>query len=131
MLCSNDGHKCTKRHFFIHFWQQSTFTNQFCTTVSATHQNVVWFNDKVFSDLAQYDDIEFYNWTKEPATGEGFANGMGTELIGSRDFEDAEIIVSGGRGLGKAENFSYVRDLAAVLGGAVGASHRPAGLFGE
>lgn len=25
--------------------------------------------------------------------------------------EDAEIIVSGGRGLGKAENFSYIRDL--------------------
>lgn len=36
--------------------------------------------------------------------------------------EDAEIIVSGGRGLGKAENFSYIRDLADALGGAVGAS---------
>lgn len=36
--------------------------------------------------------------------------------------EDAEIIVSGGRGLGKPENFSYVRDLADALGAAVGAS---------
>lgn len=36
--------------------------------------------------------------------------------------EDAEIIVSGGRGLGKAENFSYIEDLANALGGAVGAS---------
>ncbi|MBQ1352289.1 MAG: electron transfer flavoprotein subunit alpha/FixB family protein [Oscillospiraceae bacterium] len=36
--------------------------------------------------------------------------------------EDADIIVSGGRGLGKAENFSYIRDLADVLGAAVGAS---------
>ena len=36
--------------------------------------------------------------------------------------EDAEIIVSGGRGLGKAENFSYIRDLVDALGGAVGAS---------
>lgn len=36
--------------------------------------------------------------------------------------DDAMVIVSGGRGLGGPENFSYVRDLAAVLGAAVGAS---------
>ena len=35
---------------------------------------------------------------------------------------DAEIIVSGGRGIGKPENFSYIRDPADVLGGAVGSS---------
>lgn len=38
------------------------------------------------------------------------------------NLEEAEIIVSGGRGLGKDENFSYIRDLASVLGGAVGSS---------
>jgi electron transfer flavoprotein alpha subunit len=36
--------------------------------------------------------------------------------------EDAEIIVAGGRGLGAAENFALVEDLAAALGGMVGAS---------
>jgi len=35
---------------------------------------------------------------------------------------EADIIVSGGRGLGKAENFSYIEDLAKALGGAVGSS---------
>ena len=35
---------------------------------------------------------------------------------------DAEIIVSGGRGMGNAENFKVVRELAEVLGAAVGAS---------
>lgn len=38
------------------------------------------------------------------------------------DLEGAEIIVSGGRGLGKAENFSYVRELAEALGATVGSS---------
>ena len=35
---------------------------------------------------------------------------------------DAEIIVSGGRGLGSGENFRVIRELAAALGAAVGAS---------
>jgi electron transfer flavoprotein alpha subunit len=38
------------------------------------------------------------------------------------DLETAEIIVTGGRGLGKAENFSIIRELAGVLGATVGAS---------
>ncbi|MBV9713572.1 MAG: electron transfer flavoprotein subunit alpha/FixB family protein [Ktedonobacteraceae bacterium] len=36
--------------------------------------------------------------------------------------EDAAVIVSGGRGLGKAENFRLVEDLAKVLDGAPGAT---------
>jgi electron transfer flavoprotein alpha subunit len=35
---------------------------------------------------------------------------------------EAEIIVSGGRGLGEAKNFTLIKELAKALGGAVGAS---------
>jgi len=36
--------------------------------------------------------------------------------------EEADIIVSGGRGMGKPENFALLKELANLLGGAVGAS---------
>jgi electron transfer flavoprotein alpha subunit len=41
---------------------------------------------------------------------------------------DAEIIVSGGRGIGSAEGFEQLAQLAEVLGGAVGASRPPCDL---
>lgn len=40
----------------------------------------------------------------------------------SCNLEEAEFIVAGGRGMGKPENFTLIEELAAVLGGAVGAS---------
>ncbi len=42
--------------------------------------------------------------------------------VGEVSLTDAAIIVSGGRGLGGPEGFEPIRQLAAVLGGAVGAS---------
>ena len=41
---------------------------------------------------------------------------------GAVKLEDAEIIVSGGRGLGKPESFDLLKELADLLGGVVGAS---------
>ena len=38
------------------------------------------------------------------------------------NLEEAEYIVSGGRGLGKPENFALIKDLADALGGVVGSS---------
>ena len=44
------------------------------------------------------------------------------EMSGRVSLQEADIIVSGGRGMGGPEGFSVVRELADVLGGAVGAS---------
>jgi electron transfer flavoprotein alpha subunit len=41
---------------------------------------------------------------------------------GEMTIAEADIIVTGGRGLKEAENFSLIRDLAHAIGGAVGAS---------
>ncbi|MFH1594245.1 MAG: electron transfer flavoprotein subunit alpha [Candidatus Omnitrophota bacterium] len=44
------------------------------------------------------------------------------EMEETVNLAEADIIVSGGRGLGGSENFGIIRQLALVLGGAVGAS---------
>ena len=48
--------------------------------------------------------------------------GMIREEADVKNLQEVDIIVSGGRGLGEPENFSLIRKLADLLGGAVGAS---------
>ncbi|MBN1190679.1 MAG: electron transfer flavoprotein subunit alpha/FixB family protein [Dehalococcoidales bacterium] len=47
------------------------------------------------------------------------------EAGGGVKLEDAQIIVTGGRGIGNAEGFKQLEELAAILKGAVGASRPP------
>ncbi|HEY3054730.1 MAG TPA: electron transfer flavoprotein subunit alpha/FixB family protein, partial [Thermoanaerobaculia bacterium] len=69
------------------------------------------------SGPAQVIDVAF-----QP--GESKAKVIETKVpeAGELSIAEADIIVSGGRGLKEAANFSYVRDLAHAIGGAVGAS---------
>jgi len=47
------------------------------------------------------------------------------DLTETVKIEEADVIVSGGRGLGKAENFKLLEELAAVMGAALGSSRPP------
>lgn len=61
---------------------------------------------------------------KFPLAGEGRTRVMGyrREESGFVNLEEAELIISGGRGLKKGENFALLRDIAERLGAVLGAS---------
>src|SRR2546423_7307604 len=62
-------------------------------------------------------DIELSDWsTKAEMIQRGEQRGADVNI------EDADILVAGGRGLGKAEGFQLCEDLAGALGGAVAAT---------
>ena len=48
-----------------------------------------------------------------------------TEKVEGIKLEDAEVVVSGGRGIGSAEGFEQLAELAKILKGAVGATRPP------
>jgi electron transfer flavoprotein alpha subunit len=67
---------------------------------------------KIINLKSDLSDIDIYTTIKE----------IIKEAKGSVNLEEAEIIVSGGRGVGSPENFELIEELASVLGGEVGAS---------
>lgn len=65
------------------------------------------------------------DFKKEAVTAKAKLLDFVADLSEKVKLEDADIIVSGGRGLGKPENFHLIRELAAALGAAVGSSRPP------
>jgi electron transfer flavoprotein alpha subunit len=62
---------------------------------------------------------------KEPVTSRTKLLDFIQDITETVKLEDADIIVSGGRGLGKAENFQLLQELATVLGAGLGSSRPP------
>jgi len=65
------------------------------------------------------------NFDKESVTSRTKLLGFVEDLSERVNLDEAEIIVSGGRGLGKPENFQIVAELADALGAALGSSRPP------
>jgi electron transfer flavoprotein alpha subunit len=77
------------------------------------------------ADSSHKGQIIKVDFKKEAVTSRTRLLSFVEELTERVKIEDADIIVSGGRGLGKGENFALVEELAKTLGAAVGSSRPP------
>jgi electron transfer flavoprotein alpha subunit len=97
--------------------------NAIATVQSTDKKKVITVRGTAFPQAA----TEGGNATIEPvsaAGNPGISAFMGQEISksGRPELTSAKIIVSGGRGMGSAENFKYIEEVADKLGAAVGAS---------
>ena len=76
-------------------------------------------------DISREATIIRVDFDKERVTARTKLVDFVKDLTEKVKLEDADIIVSGGRGLGKPENFDIIRELADALGAAVGSSRPP------
>ena len=76
-------------------------------------------------DLTRKSQLIKVDFNKEAVTSKTKLLNFVADLTERVKLEDADIIVAGGRGLGKPENFQLIRDLASALGAAVGSSRPP------
>ena len=73
-------------------------------------------------DSSRKGQIIKVNFKRESVTARTKLINLIDDITETVKLEDADIIVSGGRGLGKAENFQLLAELAEVLGAALGSS---------
>ncbi len=76
-------------------------------------------------DATRKGQVIMVDFNKESVTSRTKVLDFVEDLAEKVNIEDADTIVSGGRGLGKPENFQLIEELAAALGAAVGSSRPP------
>ncbi len=80
---------------------------------------------KLTPDTSRKGQIIKIDFAKESITSRTKLLSFVEDLTERIKLDEADIIVSGGRGLGKPENFKVIEELAAALGAAVGSSRPP------
>ncbi len=77
------------------------------------------------ADQSRQGEIVRVDPEKQPVTSRTRLLNVINDLDQKVKLEEADIVVCGGRGLGKAENFNVIAELAKVLGAALGSSRPP------
>lgn len=77
------------------------------------------------ADQSRQGQIVRVDLQKQPVTSRTKLLSVINDLDQKVKLEEADIVVCGGRGLGKAENFRLIAELAEVLGAALGSSRPP------
>ncbi|HLF67975.1 MAG TPA: electron transfer flavoprotein subunit alpha/FixB family protein [Gaiellaceae bacterium] len=104
-------------------WTRPVFGGKALATVSALAEPVVATLRRGAFDPAEATGGSAVVETRTVPAGDGAVEFLGSEAAADgASLEDATVIVSGGAGLGSAEAFSELEELAGLLGGAVGAS---------
>ena len=104
-------------------WTRPVFGGKALATVMATVEPVVATLRRGAFDPAEETGGSVSIEAREVPAGDGAVELLDSEApAGGASLEDAAVIVSGGAGLGSAEAFSELEELARLLGGAVGAS---------
>ncbi|MFC1993744.1 FAD-binding protein [Chloroflexota bacterium] len=80
---------------------------------------------RIAPDSDRHGEIIKVNFNGESVTSRTKLLRFVEDLSEKVKLEDADIIVSGGRGLGRAENFQMIAELAGTLGAALGSSRPP------
>ena len=104
-------------------WTRPVFGGKAIATVRASIEPVVATLRRGAFEPAQPTSGSASVQTREAPTTEGAVEFIASEApAGGAALEEAAVIVSGGAGLGGADGFSALEELAGLLGGAVGAS---------
>lgn len=108
-----------------------TFGGNVMATITCRNQRpqMATVRPRVFKkgtpDVNRHGQIIKVDFDKQTVTSRTKLLSFVEDLTEKVKLEDADIIVSGGRGLGKPENFQLISELAEVLGAAVGSSRPP------